>query len=102
MFGQYVKFTTHEGQRDLLVTELLHAAEAMQAVEGCLLYLVNMAPSEPDVIWVTEVWTDPAAHQASLSLEVSQTLIGQARKYIANVEAIALEPVGGKGIVDAG
>ncbi|MFL5695264.1 MAG: putative quinol monooxygenase [Ktedonobacteraceae bacterium] len=38
--GLYVKFTTHPDQRDALVELLLDTAAAIQAVEGCELYIV--------------------------------------------------------------
>ena len=35
---------------------------------GCLSYIVAEDPNDPDALWVTEVWTDEAAHRASLDL----------------------------------
>jgi quinol monooxygenase YgiN len=97
-FGLYTKFTTHEGQRDSLVGMLLEAASGMESVEGCDLYIVNIPENEPDSVWVTEIWNDPSAHHASLSLEQSKVLIQKARPFIAGVEQIKLHSVGGKGI----
>jgi quinol monooxygenase YgiN len=96
-FGLCTKFTTHEGQRDSLVDVLLEAASGMESVEGCELYVVNIPDNEPDSVWVTEIWSDPSAHQASLSLEDAKVLIQRARPLIAGVEQIKLRPVGGKG-----
>ncbi|MFC5649650.1 putative quinol monooxygenase [Paenibacillus solisilvae] len=96
--GMYVKFTTQTGQRDSLAQILLKAAGQMQEVDGCELYLVNVTENEPETIWVTEVWRDAAAHQASLTLEGAEELISQARPLIAGIESIKLQTLGGKGI----
>lgn len=96
-FGLYTKFTTHEGNRDTLVEMLLEAANGMESIEGCDLYVVNIPDNEPDSVWVTEIWSDPSAHQASLSLEEAKVLIQRARPLITGVEQVKLSPVGGKG-----
>lgn len=96
--GFFAKFTTHTGQRDTLAQILLEAAGQMQEVDGCELYLVNIAEDEPETIWVNEVWRDAAAHQASLALEATKTLIQQARPLIAGIESMKLLTLGGKGL----
>ncbi|MFP4979438.1 putative quinol monooxygenase [Paenibacillus sp. CN-4] len=97
-FGLYTKFTAHEGQRDTLAGLLLEAAKGMDAVPGCDLYVVNAADGDPNSVWVTELWNDPAAHQASLTLDGAKELIQQARPLIAGIEQIKLRPLGGKGM----
>lgn len=96
-YGLYTKFTTQEGQRDTLVEMLLKAASAMESVEGCSLYIVNVPEDEANAVWVTEIWSDPLAHQTSLSLEESKALIQQAMPLIAGVEQRKLTALGGKG-----
>ncbi|WP_226001689.1 putative quinol monooxygenase [Paenibacillus sp. BJ-4] len=97
-FGLYTKFIAHEGQRDTLVKMLLEAASGMESVEGCNLYVVNIPDNDPNSIWVTEIWSDPSTHQASLSLDEAKVLIQRARPLIAGIEQIKLPPQGGKGI----
>jgi quinol monooxygenase YgiN len=97
-FGLYTKFTTHEGQRDTLVQILLEAARGMESVEGCDLYVVNTPEGDSNSVWVTEIWSDPSAHQASISLEEAKVLIQSARPLIAGIEQIKLCSLGGKGI----
>ncbi|MBP1933203.1 hypothetical protein [Ammoniphilus resinae] len=46
----YTKFTTHEGQRDPLVQMLLEAANGMESVDGCDLYVVNILDSDPNCV----------------------------------------------------
>jgi len=96
-FGAYNKFTAQAGQRDALVGVLLDAAAA-QAVDSCELYIVNVSESEPDAIWVTEIWASEADQQASLALESTKAVIRQAIPLIAGpIESIRIVPVGGKG-----
>jgi quinol monooxygenase YgiN len=97
-FGTYGKFTTHAGQREALVQLLLEAAAHAQSDEGCELYVVNIVDSEPETVWVTEIWSDQSAHEASLSMEETKALIQRARPFIAGIEQVRLRPVGGKGI----
>jgi quinol monooxygenase YgiN len=60
-------------------------------------------PDDADAVWVTEVWTSPEAHQASLEDEAVRELITQARPLIAGLgERFQLSPVGGKGPPQAG
>lgn len=97
-FGMYVKFTTQPGRQGEFVQLLLEAAAGMQAVKECELYIVGVSETEPETVWVTEVWNDAAAHQASLQNEEAKALIQRARPLIAAAEQIRLRPLGGKGI----
>jgi quinol monooxygenase YgiN len=96
--GMYVKFTAKSGQRDALVNILLEGADSAQSLKECELYIVNISETEPDTIWVTEVWSHAEAHEASLAREETKASIQRAMPLIAGVEATKLIPVGGKGI----
>jgi len=98
-FGMYAKFTAKPGQRDALATILLESAAAAEAIDECELYLINISDTEPDILWVTEVWSSPEAHGASLTLEDTQAAIRRAMPLIAGVESTKIKPVGGKGLV---
>jgi quinol monooxygenase YgiN len=98
-FGLFGKFTGKEGEREHLVDILLEAAEKMEKLADCEIYLVNVSPDEPNSVFVYEVWGNENAHQASLSLESTQTLIKPAKPIITGMERIStLIPKGGKGI----
>jgi quinol monooxygenase YgiN len=97
-FGLYGKIVTQPGQRDALVAILLEAAGTMPDVPGCDLYIINLSPTEPDAIWVTEVWQSREAHAASLTRPEVQALIARGRPLIAGGERIEVVPVGGKGL----
>jgi len=97
--GLYNKFTTVEGKRDVLAEILLEASKSMKKVDDCELYVVSLDDDNTDSIYVYEVWSDEHAHRASLSMEVSQTLIQKAKPIIVGVEKINTSlPIGGKGI----
>lgn len=97
LFG---KFTVQEGERDTMVDILLEAAESMENLDECEIYLVNISESEPNCVYVYEVWSNENAHQASLTLESTQTLIKRAKPIITGIERIStLKTRGGKGIL---
>jgi len=99
MFG---KLISHPGQRDALVQILLAAAELVAKAPGCELYIIHTSPTEPETVWVTEVWRSEADHDASLSVDGVKELITKARPLIAGApEAIRTIPVGGKGLTIA-
>ncbi|KIL40582.1 antibiotic biosynthesis monooxygenase [Gordoniibacillus kamchatkensis] len=97
-FAMYGKLTAHPGQRDALVQLMLEAADQLDAMEGCELYIINVSEEDPNVVWVTELWRDAEAHAASLKNEYVLALIQSCRPLIAGVEPVKLRPVGGKGL----
>lgn len=97
-FGNYGKLIAKEGQRDALVQILLEAAESMHSVEGCEMYAVNISESEPDSVWVIEVWKNEEAHAASLTLESTKMLIQRGKPLIVGMEGVKLQVIGGKGV----
>lgn len=98
-FGMFGKITAVDGTRDELVGILLAAAEAMNSLDECELYIVSVKEDEPNAILVTEVWQDKHAHQASLSLDAVKMLIQQGRPLIEGMETIqTFSPQGGKGL----
>jgi quinol monooxygenase YgiN/mannose-6-phosphate isomerase-like protein (cupin superfamily) len=101
-----VRFTAQPGRGDELARLLLRAADSLRDTAGCELYVVNRSASEPDVVWVTELWVSQEALDASL--EQLQTDEGKAQ--VAEVGALLaqppelteLEPVGGVGYLPGG
>jgi quinol monooxygenase YgiN len=96
MYGLIGKMRAAEGQRDALIDLMLQGTAEMP---GCLSYIVARDPNDPDAIWITEVWTDAASHQASLAIPAVQATIQQAMPLIAGFEpGTVTEPVGGVGL----
>ncbi|KIL34554.1 antibiotic biosynthesis monooxygenase [Cohnella kolymensis] len=97
-FGMYAKFTAQSGKRDALVEILLEGADSSQSMKDCELYIINISDTEPDTVWVTEVWSNAEAHKASLTREETKMAIQRAMPLIAGVETIKMRPLGGKGL----
>lgn len=98
-FSIFGKFIIQEGKLDEMVDFLLEAAESMKGIEECEVYIISVSESEPNSVYVYEVWSNEDAHQASLGLEATQMLIQQAKPIITGMERIStLKAKGGKGI----
>ena len=96
MYGLIGKMKVHPGQRDTLIALMLQGTTAMP---GCLSYIVARDATDPDAIWVTEVWDSAESHKNSLTLPEVQATIAQAMPLIAEFEPGAeTEPVGGVGL----
>ena len=99
MYGLIGSMTAKPGQRDALVSILV---EGVAGMPGCLSYVVATDPANADTIWITEVWTDEASHQASLSLPSVREAIAKGRPLIAGFGARQVTaPVSGHGLAAA-
>ena len=96
MYGLIGKIIAFEGKRDELVHILVNGISGMP---GCLSYIVAQDSSDPNSLWVTEVWESKEKHQASLSLPSVQEAITQGKPLIAGFgERFETIPVGGHDI----
>lgn len=96
MYGLIGKMLAKPGQRNALVDILLAGTKGMP---GCLSYVIALDQADADAIWITEVWDQPASHQASLKLPEVQQAIAKARPLIAGFgERFETQPVGGAGL----
>lgn len=94
-YGLIGKLSAVPGERETLLAILLEAAAAMEREPTCTAYRVNVSLDDESIV-VYEVWESIEAHQQSLSLETTQTLIGKARPILANIERLAVfEPRNG-------
>lgn len=101
--GRYVKLTAKPGQGDALAELLLAAARALADAAGCELYVINRAPGERDVVWVTEIWRSQQHLDASLETDGARAQIPLARELMAAPpELIEVEPVAGVGFLPGG
>ncbi|HSH02177.1 MAG TPA: antibiotic biosynthesis monooxygenase family protein [Anaerolineae bacterium] len=81
MYGLIGQIITHPNQRPTL-TALLTAATVN--MPNCLHYLIAHDQNDPNALWITEIWTDKAAHQASLQLPAIQKAMTDGRPLIAS------------------
>lgn len=85
------------GSRDKVVEILLGDFTEMRSI-GCEVYLVSVSETEPNWVWVTEVWTSKEAHGAALRLESVRSSIKEAQPHLTGeFESIELSVVGGLG-----
>ena len=94
------RFGAKPGKRDPLAANLLRAAAAMQDLAGCRLYVVSTADSDPDGVWVTEIWDSAEDHAASLQLPATRQLIAETMPMIGALpeRAVQVFALGGKGL----
>lgn len=99
MHGLIGKMIAVPGRRDELAVILL---EGIHDMPGCLSYVVATDPKDPNALWITEAWTDAAAHAASLKLPRVRAAIARGRPLIAGFgESFATTPIGGHGLAPA-
>jgi quinol monooxygenase YgiN/mannose-6-phosphate isomerase-like protein (cupin superfamily) len=91
------------GEGAALASAMLRVAEALEGATGCELYIVNRSPTEPDTVWVTELWRSQDDLEAALKLDSARALMPEVMDLLDGpVEATDLEPLGGVGHSVAG
>jgi quinol monooxygenase YgiN len=96
MYGMIGKMTTATGKRAEVISLLLQAVNAMP---GCLSYVVAQDTADENGIWITEVWDSKESHDASLSLPEVKKAIAAARPMIAGFSnQVITTPLGGYGL----
>ena len=96
MHGLIGKMIAAPGQREALIAVLL---EGIDAMPGCLSYIVARDGKDENAIWITEVWDSKDSHSASLKLPSVQAAIAKGRPMIAGFgDFVTTEPAGGVGI----
>ena len=96
MYGLIGKMSATAGNRDALASILLSGTGEMP---GCLSYVIATDPSDPDALWITEVWDHAASHKASLALPAVQAVIAKAKPLIAGFSnRVETVPIGGYGL----
>ncbi len=95
MYGLISQIAAASGQRD----ELAAILAGMDAMPGCLSYVVANDLADPDTLWVTEVWETSQDHADSLALPRVQAAIALGRPLIDGFGSrTETEPIGGIGL----
>lgn len=96
-YGLFGKMIAAPGKRDDLIRYL---GEGTQLMPGNILYVLSTSPTEPDAVWIYEVWATKQHHADSLKLPSVQAAIAKARPIIAGFgeERFEMTPVGGVGL----
>jgi quinol monooxygenase YgiN len=96
MYGLIGKMTAVSGKRDELAGAMLEGTTAMP---GCLSYVIAHDSTDPDALWITEVWDTRENHAASLALPAVQAAIAKGRPLIAGFSnRVETTPIGGFGL----
>lgn len=70
------------GKRDELIALLTRPSSVLADI-GCLAYEVGADDTQPDTVFVMELWKSAEAHRASLSLPEVQAQIAEARPLLS-------------------
>lgn len=102
LYSLHSRLPTTPASRDRLVAILTKAAELLAHDPACLLYLIHHDAQDPGSVWVTEVWTDEQAHDASLERADVRALIGEAAPLLNGAPTqTKMEAVAGTGLPGA-
>lgn len=69
MFSVYGRMTALPGRGEELVAVLLEGFRVCVEGGGLLGYTVNTALDDPDTVWLTQLWSDKGAHDATTRSE---------------------------------
>ena len=79
-YGLFGKLIATPGKRDELIGYL---GEGTGQMPGNILYVLSTSATEPDAVWIYEVWETKQHHADSLKLPSVQAAIAKARPIIA-------------------
>lgn len=100
-YGYAGTMRTHPGHRDDVVAILLKDVDGLRRV-GCQLYVVSVSDSDPELVWITEVWDSKEHHDASLQLPETKAAIAAAMPMLTgDFTGQELTVVGGLGVPPA-
>ena len=97
--AQHVKVTVKPGKRDELIQQLQQlSAEVLTRASGCIYYLISTT-EEPDVVWISELWTSKEAKDAVAMKPESAKAMKELMPLVASMtDRTNLTVVGGTGI----
>jgi heme-degrading monooxygenase HmoA len=72
--------TAQAGQRDALIERFKDALPV--GIPGLESFSVNAALDDPDTIWVTQIWTDKAAHDTWTHSDLSVSATARVRSLV--------------------
>ncbi|PJJ05401.1 quinol monooxygenase YgiN [Streptomyces sp. 2333.5] len=98
-YGYQATLKARPGHRDEVIAILLRGVDGLRAA-GCRLYAVGVSDvTDPDLIWVNELWESKEQHDASLLLPETKAAIAEALPLLTGeVTGQELTVVGGLGV----
>ena len=97
--AQQVKATVKPGKRDELIQQLQQlSAELLTRASGCIYYVISTT-EEPDVVWISELWTSKEAKDAvAMKPESAKAMKELMPLVVSMTDRTNLTVVGGTGI----
>jgi quinol monooxygenase YgiN len=94
------KLTAKPGQRARVVEILLESGALLfDDNPACFVYMVSESADDPNVIWVTDLWTSHEEHAEALKAPELRPYVEQAMPLLEGMpEQMEIRPVGGKGV----
>ena len=93
------KLTAKPDQRHQVVDILLESGKSLfHDNPACHMYMVSEATEDPNVIWVTDVWTSKESHEEALKTPELRPYVEKTMPLLEGMpEQIEIRPVGGVG-----
>ena len=93
MYGLIGSFKARPGQREALISLMAGSSTNMP---GCRSYVIARDLSDPDLIWITEVWESKDDHANSLKIPEIRATIDKAMPLIDEFGTrVETDPVAG-------
>lgn len=97
-YGLLNKLTAKPGKRDEVIDILLESGKLLDD-PACLMYMVSKAADDPDVIYVTDLWTSRQRHEKALTTPELRPFVEKAVPLLAGMpQQTEIKPVGGVGV----
>lgn len=98
-FTQQTRLLAKKGRTSALLEKFIEAAQIQQTNSACEVMLAGTSVSEPDAVYVFEVWSSEAEwKQARASDAVTAWSKGMPALVAEWPNSVRLESIGGKGI----
>jgi quinol monooxygenase YgiN len=85
MFSVWGRMTALPGRRDELITLVLDGFRTSGDGSGLLTYSINTVLHDPDTIWLTELWIDEKAHDATTHSAPVEAATGRVHPLLARL-----------------
>jgi quinol monooxygenase YgiN len=97
-YGLLNKLTAKAGKRDEVIGILLESGKLLED-PACLMYMVSEDSHDPNVIYVTDLWTSKERHEQALQTPALRPFVEKAIPLLQGApEQTEFKPVGGLGV----
>jgi|SRR5207302_5709072 len=95
----FAKFTAQPGKRDELVEALSPMFDAVPSEAGTEVYVLHTSPSEPDIVWFYEVYTDESSLKSHGGSDAFKGVMAKAGPLLNGRPEVAMgTPLNAKGV----